>query len=99
MSFLAWVKKAILNALGVDIPWGKVGTALIVVLTLVAYTDRSAFLAGVEDWTADTACQADHKMVSVLSGDPQMPKMKVVANHGVCTVVSQGTPATGTVGP
>lgn len=92
MSFLAWVVKAILNALDLDVPWRTVGTAMVAVLVVVAYTDRSDFIAGVHAWTVDAACRADQEMVGVLLVDKQLPRMTVARVGGACIVqVSQPT--------
>lgn len=86
MSFLAWLVKTILNTLEIDIPWRAVGSVLVAVLLLVAYTDRSDFMSGVHAWTVEAGCQADHEILNALSGDKQMPRMQVAKAGGVCIV-------------
>lgn len=70
------------------------------VLALVAYMDRSAFMAGVHAWTVEAGCQADHEMVNALAADRQLPRMTVEGAHAACTVkVIQTNPAASNIEP
>jgi hypothetical protein len=83
MSFIGEIVKALMNFIGLQIPWRRLVPVCMAVLLVIAYIDRADFNTGVAAWARDEQCKYE-QIFSAATGGQTMPKMVVVRTHNGC---------------
>lgn len=93
MSPIAELVKQVLSALGLDLPWKRMTSGLVIALCLIGYFDRADLTAGITAWIHDGQCHYEQIFAAALTG-PDTPKAAVISEPTGCTLKITPTPTT-----
>ena len=85
MSFAGGIVEALLNLIGLELPWRRLAAICLVLLAGIGYLDRGALDSGISAWVRSEQCAYEQSLVAA-TGGPTLPKMVVVHAASVCVV-------------